>query len=133
MIGCGDSIPFDIVPVKGKVTYEDGSIIKAARILVTFNPIDAKVVKKKTAPGGRVTIDLKDGTFSEVTSRKYNDGLLIGRHKVVVVAFEIGPGGPSVPSNVVPAIYRKLATTPLEVEVEASNNNNIHIRVKKPS
>jgi hypothetical protein len=37
--GCGTSeMPFDIVPVHGKVTYDDGSLIPADSILVAFNP-----------------------------------------------------------------------------------------------
>jgi hypothetical protein len=127
--GCGSSTPFDIVPVHGKVVYEDGSLIPADSILVTFNPINPEK-SKMVPPGGQTTVNVQDGTFSNVSSHRANDGLALGRHKVVVVAFKNNPGKNPSPSGVVPAKYNKMATTPLEVNVESSGQL-LEIKVSK--
>ena len=51
--GCGSKVPFEIVPVHGKVSYEDGSLIPADSILVTFNPTLKGEKGKTVAPGGQ--------------------------------------------------------------------------------
>jgi hypothetical protein len=81
-------------------------------------------------PGGRTNVNVQDGTFSTVSSYRKDDGLALGRHKAMVVAYKKGPNGPSAPSTEVPAIYGKEATTPLEVEVE-SNDQFLEIKVSK--
>jgi len=128
--GCGSKVPFGIVPVHGKVVYEDGSLIPADNILLTFNPILSGEKSKMVPPGGRTNVNVQDGTFSAVSSYRKDDGLAIGRHKAMVVAYKKGPNGPSTPSTEVPAIYNKEATTPLEVEVE-SNDQFLEIKVSK--
>jgi hypothetical protein len=120
-LGCNRDMPFDVVPVQGKVTYDDGSLIPADSILVTFNPIRSEPKTKITPPGGQTNVNVQDGTFSAVSSHRANDGLVVGRHKVVVVSFKKGPNGNPAPSDAVPAKYRKASTTPLEVEVDSSN------------
>ena len=119
--GCGSSVPFDFVPVHGKVTYEDGSLIEADSILVTFNPILSEEKGKIVPPGGQTNVNVQDGTFSAVSSHRANDGVAVGRHKVVIVSFKKGPNGQPAPSPAVPPIYRKESSTPLEVEVESSD------------
>lgn len=131
MLGCGSDMPFDVVPVHGKVTYDDGSLIPADSMLVNFNPISSESKTKVAPPGGQTTVNVQDGTFTAVSSHRANDGLVIGRHKVVVVAFKKGPNG-SVPSEAVPAIYRNESSTPLEVEVESSNQP-LEIKLSKKS
>ena len=91
--GCGSKVPFDFVPVHGKVTYEDGTPIAADSILVTFNPIATKEKGKFVPPGGQTNVNVQDGTFSAVSSHRKDDGVAVGRHKVVVVAFVKGPNG----------------------------------------
>ncbi|MEX2172016.1 MAG: hypothetical protein WD851_22030 [Pirellulales bacterium] len=130
MLGCGSDMPFDVVSVHGKVTYDDGSLIQADSIHVTFNPIDADRKGKIVPPGGQTDINVQDGTFSAVSSHRANDGLVVGRHKVVVVAFKKGTDGNSVPTPAVPAIYRQVTTTPLEVEVD-SPNQILELKVSK--
>ena len=49
--GCGSKVPFAIVPVHGKVAYEDGSLIPADSILVTFNPIHDGREEQNSCPG----------------------------------------------------------------------------------
>ena len=86
-------MPFDFVPVHGKVTYEDGSLIDADSILVTFNPILSGEKGKTVPPGGQTNVNVQDGTFSAVSSHRANDGVAVGRHKVVIVSFKKGPMG----------------------------------------
>jgi predicted small lipoprotein YifL len=128
--GCGSKVPFDFVPVHGKVTYEDGTPIAADSILVLFNPIVTKEKGKFVPPGGQTYVNVQDGTFSAVSSHRKDDGVAVGRHKVVVVAFGKGPNGSTVPSTAVPAIYHKESTTPLEVEVESSDQF-LDLKVRK--
>jgi hypothetical protein len=128
--GCGGSVPFDIVPVSGKVTYEDGSLIPASSMLVTFNPIRTGEKSKVAPPGGQTNVNVQDGTFSSVSSHRANDGLAVGKHKVVIVSFKKGPQGGSSPSADVPAIYRKESSTPLEVDVNSSNQF-LELKVRK--
>jgi hypothetical protein len=128
--GCGSKVPFDFVPVHGKVTYEDGTPIAADSILVTFNPIVTKEKGKFVPPGGHAEINVQDGTFSAVSSHRKDDGVAVGRHKVVVVAFAKGPNGKPVASPAVPAIYHNESTTPLEVEVESSDQF-LDLKVRK--
>jgi hypothetical protein len=119
--GCGSSVPFDIVPVQGKVTYEDGSLIPADSILVTFNPVPSETKSKVVAPGGQTQVNVQDGTFSAVSSHRANDGVAVGRHKVVIVAFKKDRSGSPVPSNAVPPAYRSTNSTPMEVDVNESD------------
>jgi hypothetical protein len=62
-LGCGSGNPFDIVPVHGKLTYDDGSLIPAESILVTFNPIGVERREKLVAPGGQTYLNVSDGTY----------------------------------------------------------------------
>lgn len=128
--GCGSNVPFDFVPVQGKVTYDDGSLIKADSVLVMFSPIAADPTAKMVPPGGQTYANVADGTFSAISSYRPNDGLAVGRHKVVVISFKNGPNGNPAPSPAVPEIYRKTTTTPLEIEVN-SPNQNIELKVSK--
>jgi hypothetical protein len=128
--GCGASVPFNIVPVHGKVAYEDGSLIPADSMLVTFNPIRSGEKGKIVPPGGQTQVNVQDGTFSAVSSHRAYDGLAIGRHKVVVVSFKKGPNGNSAPSDAVPAIYRNESSTPLEIDVK-SNDQFLDLKVSR--
>jgi hypothetical protein len=119
--GCGSNVPFDFVPVHGKISYEDGSLIAADSILITFNPIRSEEKSKMVPPGGQTNVNVQDGTFSAVSSHRANDGVAVGRHKVVVVAFKKGPNGSPVPIAAVPPVYRSEGTTPLEIEVDSSD------------
>lgn len=123
-------MPFDLVPIHGKVTFEDGSRIDAESLLVTFNPIPSGPTGPMTAPGAKTQVNVADGTFAAVSTRRSNDGITTGRHKVVVVSLKKGPNGMPVATNVVPAKYQKETTTPLEIEV-SSANQFVEIKVSK--
>lgn len=67
-------MPFDLVPISGEVTYDDGAPIKASSIAVTFNPIDATSVGEMTPPDAQTSVNVQDGAFSSVTTRSPGDG-----------------------------------------------------------
>jgi len=118
--GCGGA-PFDIVPVSGKVAYQDGSLIQADRIVVTFVPQGVPAAGRDAAASATGDVNVADGTFSGLTTQKHHDGAIVGRHKVLVQALKTGPAGVGEPTAAVPARYAKAATTPLEVEVSSGN------------
>jgi hypothetical protein len=121
LAGCGGA-PFAIEPVSGKVTYKDGSLIRADRIVVTFVPQGVKAAGKDVAAAARGDVNVPDGTFAGLTTQKHHDGAIVGKHKVLVQAFKTGPAGVGEPIAAVPAIYAKAATTPLEEEVTTGTN-----------
>jgi len=123
--GCGAE-PFGMARVHGKVTYEDGTPIKAFRIRVIFNP-QVKAIDAETFPRpGEATVNAEDGTFDTVTTHKYGDGLVVGKHKVQVISLDERENT----TNAVPAVYRDAATTPLEVDVR-SGMGPIELKIKK--
>jgi hypothetical protein len=131
-IGCNSGEPFEMVPIHGKVTYDDGSLIKAQSIQVTFNPVGVAAVGKQFPPGGTANVNVADGTFSSVTTRRVDDGVLLGKHKVAVMTFQSSPvGGPPIASHAVPQQYQKSNTTPLEVTVERPDQF-VELKVPKP-
>ncbi len=124
--GCGDGAPFDIVPVTGKVTYEDGSLITAPRVVVSFHP-QVEPLDEKTYPRpGTAEVNSKDGTFSEATTWKYGDGVIRGPQKVTVESFDDMES----PTAEVPQIYRSPDTTPLTAEV-GSGETEFTFTIKK--
>jgi hypothetical protein len=130
LAGCNSDMPFDMVPVTGKVTYEDGSLIPADSIQVKFNPILTGPKTNISPPGGHTEVNVQDGTFSAVSSHRANDGLVVGRHKVVVVALKKDASGSTKPTDAVPEIYRQESTTPLEIEV-TSSDQPLDLKVRK--
>jgi hypothetical protein len=126
LVGCG-SEPYSMVQVTGKVTYEDGSVIPAKRLRVVFVP-QAQAVSAAVHPRpGEAEVNVADGVFQTVTSHKYGDGLVIGKHKVQVISLDEN----ETETNAVPKEYRNADTTPLEVEV-GSGKTEIELKVKKP-
>ena len=127
LTGClGSSEPFDYVEVTGKVTYEDGSIIPADNITVTFVPQLESVDETIYPPSGMADVNVADGTFDTVTSRNYGDGIVPGKHKVLVQAFI----GEMEPSTAIPAIYADPATTPLEIDT--SDTKPLKLLIARP-
>jgi len=131
MAGCGESGPFDLVPVHGRVTYSDGSPIKSDQLVVKFVP-QAIQMQGKVAPRSATTyVDVADGTFSDLTTWKYGDGVIVGRHKVVVLALSgAGPNAGN-PTKAVPTRYHRADTTPLEVEVAAGGENDFSLKIER--
>jgi hypothetical protein len=113
-VGCkGSTHPYKTAPISGKIAYEDGSLIKAARIELVFwpqvEPLDAKTVPRK----GVATVDPADGTFSEASTWTDGDGAVLGKAKVTVVTYN----DKDETTAVLPDAYGDPGETPLEVEI----------------
>jgi hypothetical protein len=124
--GCGGQ-PYGVVPIRGKVTYEDGSLIPAPSLLVELNSLQPKKDEKTFPRPGRAEVNVADGTFSNVSTYDYNDGAIRGQHKVVVKAFDQN-GSPVY--HLFPKEYSDVTTTPLTIEV--GSQREFHIKVPKP-
>ena len=121
VVGCGSDSPFEYVPVNGKVTYEDGTLIPAEFEL----HFQALVPPKGNAFPRPAKARVKaDGTFDVVTSYKYGDGLVPGKHKVVVAYANDSTGRLLVPEE-----YTAVMTTPLEIDTA---NAPLEIKIPKP-
>jgi hypothetical protein len=125
-VGCSGGAPYDLVDVSGTVKYEDGSLIPAKSIMLKFDP-EADPLDAKTHPRkGFALVNVSDGTFEFATTHKHADGLVAGKHKVLVVAY--AEDGKS--ANVVPKEYVRPDTTPVEVDTDQLP---LEIKVKKPT
>ena len=71
------------------------------------------------------TVEPATGEFHEVTSHKFNDGLVRGKHKVTLTDESHKP----LPARVVPPEYSDPATTPLEVDTD---QQPFVLKVRKP-
>jgi hypothetical protein len=134
LAGCGSGEPFSYVPAKGTVTYEDGTLIPAPRLRLTFIAVDPPTAgdEKIFAPKGKgdvVNGDGKntDGHFEDVTSHKFGDGLLPGKHKVLIVPIDANERRLE---GVVPPEYGEVNKTPVIVDTA---EQPFVIKVKKPA
>ena len=126
-LGCGDDSPFDYVPVSGKLTYEDGTPIPAGGIELQFFAQDAKPVNGAHPRPAGAKVDAS-GAFANVTSYKYGDGLVLGKHKVSIDYATDAKG-----KFLVPKDYTHGGTTPLIVEItESSADAPLEIKVPRP-
>ena len=122
-LGCSDAGPFEYIPVHGKVSYEDGTLIPAAGIVLQFQSQDAKPVGDLHPRPAMASVDAS-GNFANATSLKYGDGLIPGKHKVALFYATDAKG-----KLLVPKEYTHLGTTPLVVE---TGDGDIEIKVPKP-
>lgn len=121
--GCGGSnSPFDYVKVSGKLSYEDGTPIPADGIKLVFDSQAPPIGDAHPRPG-TVMVGV-DGQIKDVTSYKYADGLVPGKHKVSILYATDADGNP-----LVPAEFTKASTTPLVVDTADSP---FEIKVPKP-
>jgi hypothetical protein len=121
--GCGGTgSPFDYVKVTGKLTYEDGTPIPAKGIKLVFDSQAPPVGDAHPRPGSAM-VDA-NGDFKDVTSYKYADGLVPGKHKVSILYATDEAGKLLVPSE-----YTKANSTPLVVDTA---NLPLEIKVPKP-
>jgi hypothetical protein len=128
LLGCGGgAAPFGVVPVKGKVTYDDGTVISASKLQVNFISQTPPKGKEHPRPGA-AAVNVADGSFPYVTTWDPMDGAVTGKHKVTVQAYD----AMEQISAAVPAEYGDPAKTPLEVEVK-SGMAPLELKVKKPS
>lgn len=129
--GCGGtSEPFSYKKIKGSVKYDDGTLIPAFRIRVTFVPenMSTPLADGKTYPRpGNAELNVADGTFSNVTTHLPDDGVIPGKMKVQIIAEDKDEHVLAV----VPPEYGDAAKTPLEVDTSASDD--FQLKVKKPA
>jgi hypothetical protein len=123
--GCGPSAPYKTVPVSGTVTYDDGSPIKAHRVRVQFLPQVQPINPKEYPRPGSAEVK-PDGTFANVTTWKYADGVIPGPNKVMVQALDEREKM----TGAVDQIYGG-AKTPITIEIKAGMGP-IPIQVPKP-
>jgi len=125
LTGCGDSQPFSKVQISGTVRYDDGTLIPAHRLVLTFvsqtKPLDAKTYPRP----GRAEVDVKDGTFHVVTSVRYGDGMVVGEHQVCLTALDKN----QIPLPVIPEEYATPKTTPLII---STDDSPLEIRIPRP-
>ena len=124
--GCGGE-PFSFVPVTGKITYTDNTLIPAEEIMVRLVPLNPVQKGADIAPSATGIVDVKDGTFAGVTSHKYMDGVVPGRYLVMVIALKDHK-----PSGAVPAKYLSAVASPLVIEVTPQKHDFPQLQVEKP-
>ena len=122
--GCsGASNPYGTVPASGQITFSDGSLIPAARIDVQFisqePPVDAKTHPRP----GVALVEPADGTFV-VSTYNFNDGVIQGRHKVIVSAYDEQRR----PLKSISRDYTSVETTPLEIDTA---DGNFDLKIEK--
>jgi len=120
LLGCGSNAPFGYVPVQGKVTYEDGIPVTAGQLQFEAQ----SPPKGNFHPRPAVASIKSDGTFDAVTSQKYGDGLIPGKHKIAFIFATDAQGQPLVPQD-----YTSMATTPLTIDTADAP---LHIKVPRP-
>lgn len=126
--GCSDEgNPFPMAAVSGKVTYADGSPIQAEYVIVRFIPDGIAPVGQKWPKPAEGKLH-PDGSFSEVSTFRFGDGAIVGRHKVIVEPYH--QEGSPLP-EAVPAQYRDPTQTPWRVEVTRDGPNQFHFKVEK--
>jgi hypothetical protein len=122
--GCSKE-PYAYTQVSGRVTYEDGSVIPAPVVRVTFlsqaPPVDGKTYPRP----GVADVDPATGKFQTVTSHTYGDGVVPGEQKVLVEALSLLDAR----LPLVPPEYSDVAKTPLHVNTKDSP---FTIKVPKP-
>jgi hypothetical protein len=123
--GCGSREPFALVKVSGRITYEDGTLIPAEGncVRLVFYPQTPPRDSSTYPRPATADVDLRDGTFSVVTTHRWGDGLTVGRHKVVLCMAVLS----AVPKGV-PAEYNDMIKTPLEVDTSKAP---FHLKIRK--
>lgn len=121
--GCSDAGPYAVMPVSGTVTYDDGSLIPATQIMLTFDPLAPPLDTKTHPRKGIGYVGVEDGVIQPITTYKYGDGVTRGKHRLMVVATDA--------SNklLVPKEYTSARTTPLEVDTDTMP---LAIKIPKP-
>ncbi len=118
--GCGSTGPYEYVPVHGTVTYEDGTRIPLGGMRLLFLAQDAPEVAGAHPRQAMANVN-DQGEFECATTYKYGDGLIPGKHKVVIQAEAEKDGRKILPKSCLgPATTTIVVDTtdlPLEVKV----------------
>lgn len=112
LVGCSDGRP-KTAPVKGTVTYAGKPVDKGS---ISFIPDGLPVATGELGPGGAYTL----------TTFKKGDGAVLGRHKVVITAFQESAdpveASAKLPPPLIPLKYMNLMTSGLTAEVKDGDN-----------
>lgn len=112
ILGCGSGGPFDYVKVQGKAGYEDGTPIPGT-VRLRFAAEDAPPVGAAVPRPALANVNSR-GEFTEVTSYKYGDGLIPGKHRVAIEATD------QAGKSLVPKEFASTITTPLVIHTDDS-------------
>jgi hypothetical protein len=123
--GCGKQTPYACVPVSGKVTYEDGSLIPADEIRLVFLSQTPPTDPTTPPRNGNARADGKTGMFDSASTYGNKDGIVTGEHKVVVQCLRAG----HLIRNVIAAEFMDAAKTPLKVR---TGESPLNLKVPKP-
>jgi len=104
--------------VSGTIKYEDGSLIPANSLTLTFIAISSP------SRAGFAKVDA-EGRFASAATRGAADGIVAGKHRVVVT----GSMRRQLPANVLPPEYGDQERSPVEVDTTA---RPFEIRLRKP-
>ena len=96
--GCGSGGPYEYVKVSGKITYADGSPIPIEGMRLLFIAEDAPEVAGAHPRQAMAHVNER-GEFECATTYKYGDGLIPGRHKVVIQAESMKDGKRILPKS----------------------------------
>ena len=127
--GCGPKAPYQIVPVSGKVVYDDGEPIPGHRVFIRFYPQVPAASAKESPKPGVAEVKEADGTFTAATTIRYGDGLIVGPQKVTVISQD----EKEKPTKAVPKEYMDAVNTPLTVDVTIDGLQPAIIKVPRPA
>ncbi len=111
----GGDDPFSYRRVSGTVLYEDGGVIPAGALTLTFISMAPPHSPRMHPRPGIASVNPTTGAFQSATSHKPGDGLVKGSHKVLISGDNRRP----LPEDVVPPEYTDFKTTPLQVDTKA--------------
>ena len=108
--GCSSGPDVEMVPVRGTVTFSDGTVPQGETARVIFEPVAGGPQQLRKMASGEIR---PDGSF-EMMTVKPGDGVIAGKYKVIFEVFKTDLGR----EPLVPEKYTKPETTPFEVIVE---------------
>jgi hypothetical protein len=111
--------------VAGSVLYEDGQAIPADTLMLTFIPLAQPKSPRIHPRPGLAAVDPNTGTFKSASSRRPGDGLVQGRHRVLVTGNNRLP----LTYDLVPIEYTDFKTTPLEIDTDETPLN---LKIRRP-
>lgn len=123
--GCGSSGPFEYTPASGKITYEDGTLIPAPSMRVIFTALDHQDDPQFKPRPAMANFNAATGEFDSVTSYKFGDGLVSGRHRVALAA--VDATGKDL--KLFPEVYSDIRKSPLIIDTA---DLPLVIKVPKP-
>lgn len=120
--GCGGP-PVNLAPVRGTVTFEDGTVPQGEVATIYFEPAEDGPQPIRKAASGEIG---PDGSFQLGTERP-GDGVIPGKYKVCFAIERTYLGKESL----VPARYTTPGETPFEVTVEPRGNDPFHFTLER--